>query len=258
MISVFMPTIRTHLLEDWYDSLEKSCNNHDFEVVLCGPFDPPESITNKDNVKFIKDYGSPTRSAQIAALNCSGEYMYHVVDDILFVPNAISNELDRLHPLHIISMRYREGQQHSGKDLPHYYWVAGSSYPWRGIQPQWGNCVHFLMSRGLFMHYGGFDCSFEYLNHATHDLLFRIQQNEQNVKHLLSKQTVCSADWMPDITGDHAPIHYAQTEHDAVLFQQMWFNPNNRTSVHPENYKNCADVWERRFTGKEQSYEELS
>jgi len=255
-LSVFMPTIRVHLLDEWYSSLEESCNNHDFEVVMCGPFNPPENIIKKNNVKFIKDYGSPTRSAQIAALNCSGDYLYHVVDDIIFEPNKISSELDMVDENTIISMRYREGKSHTGRELPHHYWMAGSSYNYPTISPQWLNCVHFIMPKSLFIEYGGFDCNYEYLNHATHDLLFRIQSSK-DIKCILSKNTVCSADWMPDITGDHAPIHYAQTEHDAQLFFSSWYNSKPITKIDINNFINQPEIWKRRFCGDESGYEDL-
>ena len=95
-LSVFMPTIRSHLLQKWYDSLEKSCNKHLFEVVMCGPFQPPTSLLDKPNVKFIKDYGNPTRAAQIAAINCQGDFIYHVVDDIVFFPLSVSEQINNL------------------------------------------------------------------------------------------------------------------------------------------------------------------
>jgi len=256
-LSVFMPTIRTHLLNNWYISLEKSCNRHDFEVVLCGPFDPPQELINKKNVKFIKDYGSPTRSAQIAAINCEGNYIYHVVDDIIFYENLISDELDYMDENTIISMRYKEGQSHSGNELPLSYWTAGSSYTVSNINPSWLNCVHFIMPNLLFRKYGGFDCQYEYLNHATHDLLFRIQSSSNNINCRLSFNTISSADWMPGTTGDHAPIHYAQTEHDSVLFDSNWKKTKPNPEISLYNYQNQEDIWKRRFTGKETKYEEL-
>jgi hypothetical protein len=251
-----MPTIRTHLLENWYASLEQSCNRHLFEVVMCGPFIPSKNILSKSNVKFIQDYGHPTRAAQIAAINCDGDALYHVVDDIVFEPNAISNELENWNHDKIISMRYKEGQNHSGHELPPHYWMAGSSYRYDTINPNWFNCVHFLMSRELFNEYGGFDCNYEYLNHATHDLLFRIQYNDQ-IKCSLSTTTVCSADWMPGITGDHAPIHYAQTEHDSILFHHNWNEKRPNSKILLNNYEYQDQIWKRRFKGSEKTYEEL-
>jgi len=76
-VSVLMPAIRTHQWLMMYGSLFNACKEHTWELVLVSPFDLPPEMTHFDNVKLIKDYGAPTRAAQIGALQCEGEYMYH-------------------------------------------------------------------------------------------------------------------------------------------------------------------------------------
>ena len=90
-VSVLMPAIRTHQWLMRYGSLFNACKEHTWELVLVSPFDLPPEMTHFDNVKLIKDYGAPTRAAQIGALQCEGEYMYHCVDDAIFLPDAIDN-----------------------------------------------------------------------------------------------------------------------------------------------------------------------
>lgn len=256
-LSVFMPTIRTHLHEVWYDSLEASCDRHDFEVVMCGPFEPPESVLSKDNVKWVKSFASPTVCAQLAFMKCTGDYLFHTVDDSLFTPHTISNELDNVSEDVIVGMRYREGQAHSGSTLPDMYWYAANAYSrWEGVHPSWGICVHFLMSTDLCCDFGGFDCKYDYLNHATHDLLFRIQK-QQGISYRISKNEISSASWFEGITGDHAPIHNAQISHDEPIFARDWRNPNKRGPIDIMNYESYPEVWKTRFTGKEESYEGL-
>ena len=257
-LSVFLPTIRTHLLEKWYETLCESCNSHYFDVIFCGPFDIPTTVSEHKNVKFIKDFGNPTRAAQIAAINCEGDYLYHTTDDVVFFPEVISNELDRVQANNqIVGMRYREGEGHAGDKLDESYWYASNAYRgFPGVDSRWGICVHFLMSRELFVKYGGFDCRWQYLNHAGHDLLFRIQQNE-TVEYTLSTQEVSSADWMPNITGDHAPIHYAQIQEDDPLFQKEWFLKNQRGIIDLYNYKQQPNIWNKRFSGQEKRYADL-
>ena len=257
-LSVFMPTIRTHLLEEWYSTLEKSCDRHPFEAVLCGPFDIPTSLSDRKNVKFIKDFGNPTRAGQIAAINCEGDYLYHTTDDVAFFPQVISNELDKIKENHIVGMRYREGEGHLGNKLDASYWYAPNAYgDFPGVDQNWGICVHFLMSRKLFLKYGGFDCRWQYLNHAGHDLLFRVQKNEA-VEYCLSDEEASSADWMPNITGDHAPIHHAQIQDDDPLFQREWFFENDRGVIDLHNYKDQSSIWNKRFNGNEERYSDLT
>lgn len=260
MLSVFLPTIRTHLLEKWYSTLELSCDRHEFEVVFCGPFTPPDSLIHKENVSFIQDYGSPTRSAQLAAISCKGDFLYHTVDDILFNTGVISNELDTVESNRITAMRYVEGVDYGGGDLPISYWYATNAYRgYSNVNPKWGIGVHFLMRRSLFVDYGGFNCDFEYLNHATHDLLFRLQAN--GIKYKTSNEVASTADWMPGTSGDHAAIHYAQTTHDDGLFRSLWHNyTDSRREVKLDNWSDQKSVWDRRFNidNLEKKYEDLN
>lgn len=54
---------------------------------------------------------------------------------------------------------------------------------------------------------------------------------------------------MPSFSGDHGPIHFAQTEHDEDLFKKIWDDPENeeRIVIDIDDWKNCPALWERRF-----------
>ena len=137
-------------------------------------------------------------------------------------------------------MRYREGEGHLGNKLDASYWYAPNAYgDFPGVK------------------YGGFDCRWQYLNHAGHDLLFRVQKNEA-VEYCLSDEEASSADWMPNITGDHAPIHHAQIQDDDPLFQREWFFENDRGVIDLHNYKDQSSIWNKRFNGNEERYSDLT
>ena len=68
-VSIFLPTIRVHLLEKWHQSLENSIVDIPFEVVCAGPFEPPRSLMERKNFKWIKTYQSPNIAAKRAALS---------------------------------------------------------------------------------------------------------------------------------------------------------------------------------------------
>jgi hypothetical protein len=57
---------------------------------------------------------------------------------------------------------------------------------------------------------------------------------------------------MPGTTGDHAPVHYAQTENDEMLFAVVYSNINSTTrkSIDFDNWQKAPSVWERRFDKK--------
>jgi hypothetical protein len=257
-VSVILPTIRVHLLDAWLTSLEKSCSHHTFEVICCGPFEPSAELLAMPNFKWIRSYASPTVCAQLALLETRGDKVLHSVDDIIYFPDVVSDELDRATDTTITAMRYREGENHTGHLLPDSYWYAGGSYNLPGIDPSWGICVHFLMPTDMLVYYGGFDSSYSYLNHSTHDLLFRIFKDSPEIKYQLSLKEISSASWFEGTTKDHAPIHYAQTQHDEPLFRKNWVSGNVKSVINIMNYMNQPEVWDRRFTGKEEKYDDLS
>lgn len=260
-LSVFMPTIRVHLLPRLFNTLENSATKaRPFELVCCGPFEPPAELMEKENFKWIKSYASPTVAAQIAALNCSGEWLLQSVDDAVFyryslfqLMNITCNYSNTFFSAKYIEcpVEYKRAVEdqtdinYEHKVKPEY-WLAGTSYPgWPGVNPQWNTNVHFLMERELFLYAGGFDCSFEYLTHSTGDLVFRLQQNGYKYKDSVIDITAC--DWIEGTQKDHAPIHHAQLEHDVPLFREMWYNCNNRFRINLENYLEQPERWERRF-----------
>ena len=257
-LSVFLPTIRPHLLEEWYKSLELSCSAS-FEVVFAGPFEIPEPLLRRDNVKFIKTYSHPTKSAHIAALECEGEYIYHTTDDVLFIPDSIDQSLKLLEGLResdIVSMRYIESKNHENKEsFPLHYWIVANSCPHPNLNPQWNINVHFLMKRALFLEYGGFDCIFEYLTQAGADLLIRLQNNGSKVYH--SPTDATTAHWQPE-EKTHKVIAEAQLGMDYPYFNNLWFSEPWRGKIDLNNYMNYPDFWTRRFQNKHpKTFEEL-
>lgn len=257
-ISVILPTIRVHLLEKWYASLQESCGDIDFEVVCCGPFRPPDSLMEKANFKWIESFASPTVCTQLCAINAQGGHLLHSVDDAIYLPGAVEREYQK--DFIIKGMAYREGVDYSGDSMPPHYWTCGHAYgQWPLIANHWIHCVHFMMPRLLFELCGGFNCEYDYLNHATHDLLFRLQGHGYDM--IMSDEDVTTCSWQPERTGDHGAIHDAQIGHDAPLFSRNW--SGGMASGPPEfkigidNWVLQPEVWKTRFTGKERVYDDL-
>ncbi len=262
-ISIFLPCIRVHNLQKFYESLLLSCKKYTFQIVIAGPFEPDDFFKNLPNFKFIKTYASPTKSAQLAAINCDSELIYHTTDDVLFIEDAIDLAVDSYlekenNVSKIISMRYIESVNHSNKQsFPLYYWTVSNSTPGIPVRQDFITNVHFLMRKSVFNSYGGFDCCFEYLTHSGADLLLRLQKDGYMVFH--SPTDVTTADWYEGNTKDHEPISVAQTQHDLQLFYILWQHTGgSRGKISIDNYKNYPDIWTRRF-GSElpKSYSDL-
>lgn len=298
-LSVFLPTIRTHLLPEFCDFLRRSYSG-DLEVVLAGPFCPqgsdshyveylyPTAYTEEElmdedgkiKIKWIQTFQSPTCAAQEAALACTGDLILHSVDDTLYLPGALDELVESFlimeesapedsviiynAPYCDSPEGYRELQKNKSVDPnkwkhPTNYWTAANA-GYAGIpniDPSYMTTCHFLMRRSAFEWYGGFDCQFEYLNHACHDLLYRMYLD--GASGFPWDETVSLADWIPDRQGDHGPINDAQLFHDHPLFIKKWGGmklPELKTD--PLNYQQYEAVWERRFNkGGQKEYGEL-
>lgn len=267
-VSIFMPSIRTHKQLGWYDSIKRSCKVHTFQVVIAGPFELHEDIRSLPNVKFIKTYSHPTKSAQLAALECDGDLIYHTTDDVLFYEDAIDRCIWYFKAVcnssDIISMRYIESKDHINQEtFPYEYWsmqnfLRGNGAPFIQVPTDWRMNAQLMMKRNEFIQMGGFDCSFEYLTHAAADLELRSQILKNRVHD--SPVNVSSADWYEGVSVDHEPICLAQTN-DMSIFGNIWLQSaksNFQRTVHIDNHRNYPDHWIRRF-GNEQpkSYEHL-
>ena len=249
-LSIVVPTIRTHLLEDLYRSFCYSCPTHTFEVIFVGPFDIPTKLMKKSNVKYIKDYGHPTRAAQIGGIEAEGELVCLITDDCFCYSETLADTIDfydkECLDTDIIGMRFFENPEHyqaikSKKtedknpakrlsDHPDDYWLAGSSYGGSEIiKPYWGTACLFMVKTEIFKNYGGWDCQWEHLNHSTHDLLFRMQS--QGSRFFLTDYDVFVANWYEGNSVDHAPVNQGQTEHDEKLFRDVWSKPSGATTL---------------------------
>jgi hypothetical protein len=251
-ISIFLPSIRTFYLYDFYKTIENSCQQNSFEVVIASPFDLPQELQNKDNIKLIKTYSHPTKAAHLAALACEGELIYHTTDDVLFLENSIDKAIDlfksKCSAKDIVSMRYIESINHEEKtQYPDFYWTVGNSCPVQTLNKNWNINAHFLMRKDLYLEFGGFDCCFEYLTQASADLLVRLQKNGSFVFN--SIDNICTADWSGGSKGEeHKPIQVAQEQLDTPLFWNIWSNNYHyRDKININNHLNYPEKWERRF-----------
>lgn len=264
-ISLTMPAIRTPNWLDFYKSATKACKKYKFQLVIVSPFELPLELKGYSNIKLIKDFGNPTRATQIANINADGDFLYNCVDDGIFFEDCIDVALDyfknaKLTDLDVINMRYREFAGRSGGSLPIEFWDSRFHQELRlpGIKQDWKIAMHFLMKKSLYIKLGGLDCRFEYSNHAIHDLIFRVQELGGKVYNSPIEGLNCNH--FMGRSGDHAPIHDAQTHHDEPIFKNLYTNYNcakDRTYIDIDNWKSCPEVWERRFSKKIDSYKDI-
>ena len=266
-ISILVPSIRPKNLIKFFSFAQKACQRYSFELVIPSPYLIPDEILSLPNVKFIHTHANPTLAFQMAARLCDSEFLYNTTDDGLIQENAIDNALDffksKLTDNDLINMRYIEGNldvdsleplneyfnPHS-KSFEKDYWFPYYHEPLRlrGISPDWKLCPHFLIKSKFFTELGGFDCEYEYSNHALHDLAFRAQCNGSKVFDSPTIAFHCSHTHGPQ--SDHKPVEDAQEGPDLERFNSIYGKENAAQDRVFLNYDDCKKkdrVWKRRF-----------
>jgi|688.fasta_scaffold01881_25 hypothetical protein len=252
-ISIIMPAIRVPRWDHMYDTISKSCKKYSFELVICGPFGLTEKLSKLQNVKAIIDYGSPSRCAQIAAVNASGKLLAHLVDDAIFLEDSLDEAIDLYYEKcgkkDMVNLRYTEGLDHKGEEIPLEYWTAWYHPALRlpGVPSDYKMSCHHIIDKEYFSEIGGYDCSYEYQNFNLHDFMFRVQYDGGKVFDSITRVTNC--DHYPNGMVDHRAIEEAMDQNDFPLFRQMYSNPEilKTRKVHVDNWQETSPIWTRRF-----------
>lgn len=252
MISILMPSIRTHLLEGVYNSISDSFHG-DWELVLVSPYPLPDTLKDKINILYIKDAGNPIRCRQRGLVEAHGEYICYAADDVLFYPNSLDiayNTIKDKDYKTIVLGKYREGNEDNPfMDSDEYYMLKTHDFlkqPMQGL-PDYMLLNTGLLSTKLMKEVGGFDCQFEACAMACVDLSIRVQN--YGCKVIIQNEPIFKSTHLPGTIGDHEPIHNAQITHDQPLFLYLYLNPANkgRTIIPLDNWEKTPTRWIRRF-----------
>ena len=254
-ISVLIPSIRPRLLQGVYNSLEKSCNGISFELVIISPYALPESLSEKTNIIYIKDFGTPIRGRQMGLIAATGDYICYAADDVVFCENSLKEAYETLKGKDyktLVVGKYMEGEVDNPAMQADSYWYLATHDFLRPTIPA-DKQGYFLIntgliSRELMLEVGGFDCSFEACAMACCDLSVRLQN--YGATCLLQNNAIFHATHLPGERGDHKPINDGQTQHDMPKFLVMYLNNFNRTLIQLDNWRDASDHWVRRFGAK--------
>ena len=262
-VSIILPSIRPKNLEKFFEATKLACKKGTFEIVVVSPYDLPDSLKKESRIKYLRSYQSPTTASQVGTMLCNAKYLYNTTDDGLIEEDAIDEALEMSETLKgqdIINMIYEEGvldpetleplENHSSHHPPEYWNVGFHGLDrHNGVDSNWGMCMHFFMQLDLYNYMGGYDCTFEYSNHAIHDLMFRLQSVGSKI-HCMPR-TVFKCSHLPGVGGDPQPVNDAQLSHDEPYFNKLYGMTNaakNRARVNYDNWRQEPDVWMRRFS----------
>lgn len=244
-LSILVPGIRTQLWHRLASSISSSCTERSFEIIFCGPSNN-DSFNNIENIKYIKDFGCPSRALQIASLVAEGEYITYTSDDCVSRPKSLDNIINNI-TSDIVSLQYSESPGFLGGPHPIEYYNAWhhSDLRCKHVHKSWKIPIIFLMKTELFYRYGGLDCRFEHINMNLHDMAFRMQLDNNSVQ--ISKDVVWDADYVH--RNDSDPVISAFKDNDKPLFDSIWNNESfdRNTIIDINNWKNSPNIWKRRF-----------
>ena len=259
-ISIILPAIRVDKWDHLYDTICASTNRH-FELIICGPYALTEKLQKEGNVKYIKDYGSPTRASAIAMQMAEGTLITWLCDDAVLLPGALDQAIDKLYEMgddekSVVLTKYLEGHHGATKiDQPDYYYRINGREGFRPctyspyIPDDWWIFNTAIMYRSFFEELGGLDCAFEHAAMADTDLAIRAQMCGANI--MITQITLYDCDHGQP---DHKPIEIAQLQYDEPRIQAKYRDVEWRSKlqirVEPDNWKQYPAVWTRRFGEK--------
>lgn len=254
-ISILMPAIRKDRWQKLYDSISES-TKRSFELVIVGPYAPEGDLINKRNIKYVKDFGCPTRCANIGLLLCEAEILYGIMsDDSLFFEDAMDKNLDEFYSMennfkNSIICGYLEGENGKEKGtFPLDYFRINYSHVTRSpyIPSHWFGMNNSISYTKYIQSLGGWDSKFQGIAMAATDLAIRSQIDGANFR--FAKEKLFDADHMPNDSGDHGPIHFSQMNEDEPLYKAKYNQPlsNVNPIIDIMNWKNADSVWRYRF-----------
>jgi len=237
-LSIIIPSIRIEKWRSVIDSITLSCKKYSWEAIFIGPDADSVILNEDDRVSHYYSLSSPNVCQHKAMEYSKGKILHIFSDDCLFEEDAIDKCLDAKKS-HAIVANYDEGGNCAVANFSLNYCYA------RTITPD--SFVIFntvFMDRNIFFQLGGFDCNFETICVAQADLAARWQFAGFTVDVENIKLSQCGH--MPDTSGDHAPMHYAQGQNDIPMYINK-YRIVPPLEIDFNNYKLQPTVWHRRF-----------
>ena len=254
-LSVILPSIRPPFLERVYASIRQACPHFRFEMIVISPCSLPTGLDKISNVKFIRDFGQPSRCANMGLALAEGQMVSLLSDDCIVRPqsyDAIDAQYCSMGDEGFIGLKYNEGK--SMDDLN--YWRAKSHPPLQldGLRDDMPVSSMIYAKTENLRKVGGWDSiNFECINWGGHDLTARLMN--AGLSHQLSHDSFCEVEWGPGIDGlynDHRPL-WESYEDGRNMMKKLWGagpavkTDNQRIIVDISNWTKAPSVWQRRF-----------
>lgn len=249
-LTVICPGIRPDNWYKLYNSVTDAFMG-DFQMIFIGPYDLPENLRDRSNIKYIKSFRSPIACQQQGLIAAEGEWIAWAADDGVYISGTLLTSFELLEGQDyktIIVSKYQEGDNPIGMDNDWYYTLSNHDtmkLPGVPKDAMLLNCG--LVSRQLLLELGGWEARrFQVCPMSYNDLSIRAYK--YGAKFILQPNAVFKCGHMPGATGDHGPIHIGQTEYDQPIFTGIYSNENDRIKIDINNWMESEERWPlRRF-----------
>lgn len=255
-ISICLAGIRPYNWLKLYKSIEDSCNKHSWELVIVSPFDLPNELKYYNNIKYLRDYGCPTRSSQLTVLVSSGRLMTFSIDDGFYLPDALNKSVDLLNQKNhkdAVVMRYKEGagfiNNPNAPSFPDEYWNACFHLDpnHTKFKPDWKIAPQPMLRLDYFYELGGINClRYSAMSFGTWSLCGRLQ--DDGGIFYLSPEVCMLADNYGATGHDHKPIFDVHSGDHHQFLTERQINP--QIKINFDNWKDSPEVWNKRFGKK--------
>lgn len=250
-LSVLCPSIRTDRLPKLYESIAESFSG-EFELIVISPYDLPPELFAMSNIKLIKSMANPISSQQQGLIAATGEFISWCSDDGIYTKDSLELGFQLLAGENyktVICQKYLEGEENDGMLNDDYYYLRFHDsnrflrFPFPYLMLNCG-----LVSRELLLEVGGWNAvNYEVCPMAYSDLAIRLQWF--GAKFILQEGYAFTCSHMPGRTGDHGPIHDAQTQRDQPYFDFIYSDDQWKENIKIDinNWKKAPPIWIRRF-----------
>lgn len=245
-LSIIVPTIRLDKWDQLFNSVLKSCVEHEFEIIFVGPEPNINCEAWKDSrVKYIRDYRQPNATQNIALQYATGDIVLAAADDCIFHEYMIDKCLNILEEnwfdeKTILITKYTEAIPNLQND--DYYVLNKAFPPAKYIQDNWWifNCA--FINRRYLEELGGWDPRFQVPCFGFADLAARAQKDDVNIFFLKEALLHCEHG-----QPDHRPIEQAHVFEDAPLYQHLHNTEPDRIQIELDSWKSINPVWNKRY-----------
>lgn len=253
LISFYCGGIRPQNWKRLYDSIGPSVGKHSFELVICGPTKGiPDELEPFRNIKFIRDFGSSCRAAQLAAYFSEGRLLTLTADDGWYMPGAMERAIDHYlskeHHKFVLGLKYGE----HGDIFADGHWQYRAHPPlvMEGIPQEAPVILNSIMSTDYYKEMGGYEAEhYGHTNWSGHSFYLRLRNDGAQIE--LFPEGVLMCEWEEGCTGTHEPIHKTDCPSEPTsnygYFKSVWEKPNGLARTNFESWRQAESVWSMRF-----------